>query len=297
MVRLPKLAALAVAGVLILAACGGDDSGSSSDTTAAAGGGSSSSEACGEIKVDPISGFTPVKADTLTVVTSLPGPGFFNGDTPETINSGYEYCLALAMQQAYGLKDLVIRNESFDSIVTGAVKDYDVALSQITITDERAKVVDFSEPYFESQQGILVKKGTDITTLEEAKKAVWGVQSGTTGEILVRDKLKPDTEAQGFQDLAAGFAALSAGQVEAFAMDTAIVLGQAASSNGTLEVTAQFAQEGGPDKYGALFPKGSTNIEAVNALLEQARSSGLLSQFQEKNLTKDPGTLPTITIP
>ena len=113
----------------------------------------------------------------------------------------------------------------------------------------------------------------------------------------MRQKLKPDTEAQGFQDLAAGFAALQAGQVEAVAMDTAIVLGEAASSKGALDVVAQFAQEGGPDKYGALFPKGSTNVDAVNTLLKNAKDSGLLAQFQEINLTKDPGTIPVIQLP
>lgn len=289
MTRITKLAALALAGTLVLAACGDDDGGSASDAGL--------DDVCGEISVEAIDGFTPVEDGTLTIVTSLPGPGFFNGDTPESIDSGYEYCMAEAMKEAFGLDELVVRNESFDSIVTGAVQDYDVALSQITITEERAQVVDFSEPYFESQQGILVASGTEITTIDEAKAAVWGVQSGTTGEILVREKLQPTEEAQGFQDLAAGFAALRAGQVEAFAMDTAIVLGEAARSDGALDVVAQFAQEGGPDQYGALFPKGSTNIEAVNTFLEQADSSGLLAQFQEINLTKDPGTIPTIELP
>ena len=119
-----------------------------------------------------------------------------------------------------------------------------------------------------------MKTGTEITTLDEAKKAAWGVQSGTTGEILVRDKLKPDTEAAGLPGPRRGFAALAAGQVDAFAMDTAIVLGQAASSDGTLDVVAQFAQEGGPDKYGAILPKGSTNVQAVNDLLAAARPAG-----------------------
>jgi polar amino acid transport system substrate-binding protein len=289
MVRLTKLAALAVAGTLLLAACGDDDGGD-------AGGGGGVSEVCGELTVEPVEGFTPIEDGTLTLVTSLPGPGFFNGDTPETIDSGYEYCMGQAMLEAFGLDELVVRNESFDSIVTGAVQDYDVALSQITITPEREQVVDFSEPYFESQQGILVQSGTEITTLEEAKAAVWGVQSGTTGEILVREKLQPTEEAQGFQDLAAGFAALRAGQVDGFVMDTAIVLGEAARSDGALEVAGQFRQESGPDQYGALFPKGSTNIEAVNSFLTQAEESGLLAQFQELNLTADPGTIPFIEL-
>jgi polar amino acid transport system substrate-binding protein len=184
----------------------------------------------------------------------------------------------------------------FDAIVAGSVQDYDVALSQVTITDERKQVVDFSEPYFESQQGILVQAGTTVATVEDAKKLVWAVQTGTTGEIMVNESLQPDQEPQPFQDLAAAFAALSAGQVDAVAMDTAIVLGQAASSNGTLEVAAQFAQPSGADQYGAVFPKGSENIASVNTALASFETLGLTKQFADKNLTKDPADLTTITL-
>ena len=64
------------------------------------------------------------------------------------------------MQAAFGLKNLVVRNVSFDAIVAGTVTKYDLALSQISITCDRAKVVKFSIPYFQSNQGILVKKGS-----------------------------------------------------------------------------------------------------------------------------------------
>jgi polar amino acid transport system substrate-binding protein len=272
-----------------LVACGSDDNGGSSSS-------SDVTSACGEIKVDKVDGFAPIKSGTLTVVTSLPGPGFWNGDSPEKLTSGYEFCIAQAMKQAFGLDKLAVRNENFDAIVTGAVKDYDIALSQVTITDDRAKVVSFSEPYFESQQGILTNKGTTVTNVDDAKKLQWAVQTGTTGELLINQKLKPTKEAQPFQDLAAAFAALSAGQVDAVAMDTAIVLGQAANSNGAQVVSAQFAQPGGPDKYGAVFPKDSKNIAAVNSVLKNLTSNGMAAQFGTKNLSADPGNLTTIDL-
>ena len=62
-----------------------------------------------------------------------------------------------------GLK-MEFRNENFDAIVAGQIdpKSYDIILSQVTITDDRAKVVDFSEGYFKSDQGMLVNKGTTV---------------------------------------------------------------------------------------------------------------------------------------
>ena len=114
-------------------------------------------------------------------------------------------------------------------------------------------MVDFTEPYFASDQGALVMEGTEMETVEDAKALQWGVQSGTTGSTYLIDVLQPEQEPQVFQDLAAGFAALQAGQVDVFMMDTAIVLAQAAESGGAQEVVAQF--ETG-EEYGGILPQG-----------------------------------------
>ncbi len=80
-------------------------------------------------------------------------------------------------------------------------------------------------------------------------------------------------------------------------IDTAINLGEAAASNGKFVVSAQFAQTGGPDQYGAILPKDSTNGPAINAVLKNLADTGQLSALAKKDLTADPGTLPTITVP
>jgi polar amino acid transport system substrate-binding protein len=242
--------------------------------------------------------FKPATAGTLTVVTSLPGPGFWVGSAsdPAQVTSGYEYDIAKAMQQAFGLSKLVVRNENFDAITAGTVTKYDVALSQVTITCDRAKVVKFSIPYFASNQGILVNKGDSITTLAEAKTAQWAVQTSTTAADLLA-KIKPDKDPKVFQSLTDAYAALQAKQVDAVLIDTAINLGEAAQSNGKFVVTAQFAQTGGPDQYGAIIPKDSTNAPAVNAVLKNLADTGQLAQLAKKDLTADPGTLTTISVP
>ena len=86
--------------------------------------------------------------------------------TPTAIKSGIEYDLATDIAKACGLK-MEFRNENFDAIVAGQIAEdsYDIALSQVTITDDRAKVVDFSVPYFKSDQGLLVSKGTTVVDL------------------------------------------------------------------------------------------------------------------------------------
>jgi len=292
--RLGVVTVVAASVAVGLAACG-SSGGSSSGTTAASGG-----STCGDLSVAPVTGFKPVKADTFTVVTSLPGPGFWVGSStdPNAIRAGYEYCLAKALQQAFGLKSLTVRNESFDAIVAGTVTDFDLALSQSSITDDRKKVVDFTDPYFESQQGVLVKGDSDIkiSTLDEAKKVQWGVQTGTTAIDMLNDLVKPDKKPQVYQNLADAYAALDAGQVDAVLIDTAINLGQAAASKGKEKVISQFAQPDGPDSYGGILPKGSANVALVNTALKELKDGGILAALAKSQLTVDPGNIPTITL-
>src|SRR5262249_52307938 len=103
--------ALLLAVAVGLAACGGDDDDSSSATSTSA----ASTTSCS---------LKPVTPDTLTVVTSLPGPGFWEGsDTdPTKLKSGFEYDIAKTIQQKCGLSKFVVRNVGFDAIVAGTVK-------------------------------------------------------------------------------------------------------------------------------------------------------------------------------
>jgi polar amino acid transport system substrate-binding protein len=286
----PLVAALVAA--TALAACGSSSSKSSSTSSKCSGPSDAYIKTVGKV-----TDFKPVTPDTLTVVTSLPGPGFWEGsDTdPTKLKSGYEYDIAKEMETAFGLHKLVVLNKPFDTIVAGQVtkNDYDLALSQISITCDRAKVVDFSTPYFQSNQGILVRTGTKVPDLAAAKALHWGVQTSTT----CVDMLKGigASNVQSFKDLPTGYTALEAGTVDGFCIDTAINLGEAARSNGKLEVVAQFNQPGGPDQYGAIIPKGSANTGAINAAFKSLIDSGKLSALAKKDLTADPGNIPVIS--
>jgi len=290
---------MAVAIAAGLSACGSSSkpAGSSTTPTTTPAGGTSTTAACGSsVKPPAAADFKPVVPDTLSVVTSLPGPGFWEGsDTdPTKLTSGYEYDIAKCMQAMFGLSKFTVRNVSFDAIVAGTVTNYDISLSQISITPARAKVVSFSTEYFESQQGVLMRAGYTMTTLAEAKKANWGVQTGTTAIDLL--KTIGATDRHTYQSLADAYTALEAKQVDAILIDTAINLGEAARSHGTFHVVAQFDQPGGPDRYGAILPKGSVNVAPVDAVFKSMSDSGELKTLTKKDLTVDPATLRTIPI-
>jgi polar amino acid transport system substrate-binding protein len=294
---LRKFAALGVVAALVLgvAACGSSDKPSAGgDTTTST---AASAGPCGDTPIPAeAADFKPVVADTLSVVTSLPGPGFWEGsDTdPTKLTSGYEYDIAKCMQEAFGLSKFSVRNVSFDAIVAGTVTNYDIALSQVSITPERAQVVAFSEPYFESQQGVLMRKDMSISSLAEAKTTKWGVQTATTAITLLKS-IGVDNP-RSYQDLTNAYTALEAKQVDAVLIDTAINLGEAARSDGKFHVVAQFDQPGGADKYGAILPKGSANTASVNSVFKAMDTSGELQALTIKDLTVDPATLKTIPI-
>jgi ABC-type amino acid transport substrate-binding protein len=84
----------------------------------------------------------------LSVRPVLPAPGWWNGDSPDTIKDGFEFCMAAVMAYRAGLDRVIVVNRSFAQVITGQARGFDIALSEITITEERKKVVNFTEPYF-----------------------------------------------------------------------------------------------------------------------------------------------------
>ena len=105
---------------------------------------------------------TPAVPGQLTVEVNLPAPGWWNGDTPATRSrTGSNTAWPPTSRTASALDKVGVVNVAWDALVAGQTRNYDLALSQASITDERKKVVDFSVPYFSSDIGVLVKKGKD----------------------------------------------------------------------------------------------------------------------------------------
>ncbi len=232
---------------------------------------------------------TPAKAGQLTVEVNLPAPGWWNGDTPEAIQDGFEYCMAANIANRIGVDKVEVVNVAWDALVAGQTKDYDLALSQASITDERKKVVDFSVPYFNSDIGVLVKRGTAVDETSIKGLAI-GVQEGTTGADFAQQKLKPSQTVKVFPDTPSLFTALQAGQIDVAMTDTAIVLGQASESKGKFVVAGQYNTG---EVYGGIYPKGSKNGAAFDKVITALKADGTLAKLTEKYLASAWGADPT----
>jgi polar amino acid transport system substrate-binding protein len=290
--RTKKLASLALAGSLVaLAACGSSTkSGTGAAASTAAGGAAAKIGNCDVTGTKGSIKLTPAKAGQLTVQTSLPAPGWFNGTDAAAIKDGYEYCMAANIAYRAGLDKIEIVNVDFDQLVAAGTKDFDMALAEISITDKRKQAVDFSVPYFASDIGILVKKDTKVADTAALKALKLGVQQGTTGADFATSKINPGAKV--YPDSASMFAALDSGAVDAVMTDTSIVQEQEKKSNGAEKVVGQYKTG---ESYGALYPKGSKNGPEIDKAITDMISTKVLNGLAAKYLSGDPATVPFFT--
>ncbi|GAB3853674.1 hypothetical protein GCM10028801_06710 [Nocardioides maradonensis] len=275
-------AAAALPGLLLTGAC------SSGTTTASA----TADSHCQLYGTEGSIHLSPVESGVLTVQTNLPSPGWWKGTTPDTINGGFEYCLAANIAHLAGLKDVRVDNVSFDALVAGKTKNYDLAMAQISVTPEREKVVQFSQPYFDSDIGVLAKADADITA-DNIRTLSLGVLVGTTAVAYVDDVIKPTQEVRTFRDQNAMVTAVRSGEIDAAVQDTSIVLAFAANSGGALAVKGQFSTG---EKYAAIYPEGSANASAIDDALKQMSTDGTLDKLSATwlgpELGGDPNAVP-----
>jgi polar amino acid transport system substrate-binding protein len=240
----------------------------------------------GDMKIDK-----PAQAGVLTLETNLPAPVWYNGDTADTIKDGMEYCLGAEIAWRAGLDKVKLVPVDWDALIAGQTHDFDMAMSEISITDERKKVHDFSTPYFNSDIGVLTRADApvDATTIKKAKV---GVQQATTGAAFATDKLgiaSPQT----YPDAGSMFAALGAGQIDVAMTDTSIVLAQEVQGGGKYKVVGQY-QTG--ETYGAIYPKGNANNATFDKIIASIIADGTMAKLSAKYLAaawgKDPATIP-----
>ncbi len=246
-------------------------------------------EVTGEKGSIPIA--TPAKAGQLTVEVSLPAPIWWNGDTPEAIKDGMEYCMAAEIAWRAGYDKLEVVNVGWDALIAGQTSDFDLAMSEISITDERKKIHDFSVPYFSSDIGVLVRKDAPVDE-KTIKTAKIGVQQATTGAAFVQDKLGI-TDVQVYPDQGDMFAALRAGQTDVAVTDTSIVLAEVVANPDKVEVVGQYKTG---ESYGAIYPKGNANNPTLDKIIQSMIDDGTIKKLGAKYLAaawgKDPATVP-----
>jgi polar amino acid transport system substrate-binding protein len=221
-----------------------------------------------------------VTEGVLTVGTELPAPPFWIGKDYNSLTGGFEVDFAKEMAKRLGLNQVKFVEMSFTGLVAGQQCPCDINFSQVTITEERDRVVDFTEPYFDANQGVLAKTGTRVTNVEDAKGLQWGAQLNTTGAQYLSDRIQPTKETRLYDRTVDAFAALNAGQIQAIMLDTPIVLGAVEEKQvRNAEVVGQFKTG---EVYGGVVNRGSKNLEAFNQVIKAMKEDGFRDQLFQK---------------
>ena len=242
------LAVFAVAlASLVVAACGGSSS--------------SSGEGGGE---------------KLTVGSDIPYPPFEQGKVGEY--TGFDIELMEAIGEKIG-REPEFQDTSFETIFRDVGQGkFDAVISAATITEEREKEVAFSNPYYLSEQAILVKEGSEIKGLAELEGKVVGAQQGTTGLELGKEKANA-SELRPYPEGPDAINALKAGTVEAVIID-APVAQNAVEQEGGVEIAEKVPTE---EEYGIAVAKDNTELlEEINQGLEEVISDGTYTTIYEK---------------
>jgi polar amino acid transport system substrate-binding protein len=167
-------------------------------------------------------------------------------------------------------------------------------MEETTITAQRAKVIGFSAPYFDANQGVLIAKGiTKPTSIADLKSLQTCAQASTTGLDWIQHKLRPDKQPRVYSaSSSAAFDAVQSGACQALILDVPIIEAQNAKQPGAYGgVVGQIDTHEG---YGAVFAKNSPLIPDVSKAINTLQANGTISKLTKQWFGFDPAKVPVL---
>jgi polar amino acid transport system substrate-binding protein len=273
---------------ILATGCGGS-SNKASDTTATA-----AAASCDKGSLNL------VNAGKLTIGTSNPAfPPWFGGSekAPWKVSDprsgqGFESAVAYAVAKQLGFTNAEVdwKVVPFNVSFAPGPKKFDFDINQISYVPARAKVVDFSDSYYNVNQALVVVKGTPIakaTSIAALKPYKFGAQLGTTSYDYIVNNIKPAKKPAVFDTNDAAVAALKNKQIDGLVVDLPTAFYVTAVQVPTGKILGQFPTVGMPEHFGMVFEKGNSLVSCVNDALAKLRTDGTLASLQAKWLQAD----------
>lgn len=210
------------------------------------------------------------KAGKLVIATSPDFPPFENLENGEVV--GIEIDIMNLICEEMGV-ELVIEQMDFESVIPGIqAGKFDSGVSGITVTEDRKKNVDFSDPYFLASQAIVVTPDSAITCKADLTGKKISVQTGTTAEEYCMDE---GYEVLAFTANNDAASALTSGKADAWVVDNEVAVALAAEQ-GLVVLDEAMTSE----PYAFAFPKGSDTLVAeFNKILSQMIADGTIQDI------------------
>jgi polar amino acid transport system substrate-binding protein len=225
---------------------------------------------------------------TLTIGTDEPVfPPWYVDDDPAG-GEGFESAVAYALARELGYpKDKVTWTRvPFTAAIQPGPKQFDVNLTEFSITEERRRAVDFSTPYYDVKQAVITiatSPAAAATTIAALKTVRLGAQVGTTSLTAITEQIVPSTPPSVFNTNDDAKLALVNGQVDAIVVDlpTAFFITGAELENG--RIVGQLPLAGGtPEQFGAVLDKGSPLTVCVSGAIDRLRAAGTLAALERE---------------
>ena len=211
----------------------------------------------------------------LTVGTNAEFPPFeYVDDNGEA--DGFDMALCKAIGEKLGV-EVKIENMEFASLVSSIGSKIDIAAAGMTVTDERKESVDFSNPYYEAVQYVIVPADSDIATADDLKDKTIGVQLGTTGDFIAEEYTSNVAQYNKAVDAVND---LVNGKVDVVIIDKNPALVFETKFEGKVKAIegAQFGFE--TEEYAIALPKGDTALaDAVNGAIDELKADGTFDEL------------------
>jgi polar amino acid transport system substrate-binding protein len=292
---LPVIAVSAI----VLAACGSDED-ASSDSAADA------TEATTDGTTDGSAPSADTCSDTIEdgVLTIATGePAFYPwviDDAPES-GEGFEAAVAYAVAEEMGYdKDSVVWvRTTFDEAIQPGPKNFDLNLQQYTITEARKENINFSLPYYTSNQAIVALEGSSAegaTTVADLKDVKFGAQVGTTSLDFINEVIQPTQDVFVYDDNVGAKAALEANQIDAAVFDLPTALFVSGVEIEGSSVVGQFQADAGgtTDQFGMVLELDNPLTACVDQAITTITDNGELDAITQEWLADFTGA-PVIT--
>lgn len=223
---------------------------------------------------------------TLIVATDAAWPPFEYMQGENVVGADMEVAADIAEELGV---DLEIINAAFDSLSMYLENgEADLALAAITVTEDRADAMEFSEPYCESSQYIVVKEDNDdVKSIDDLAGYTVGVHLGTTGDFLISDEVNMGVLAgsgasvQQYKDLTIAAMGLNAGDVQAVVCDRQLAENLCTVNDGLKCFEAVYADGSSTqEEYAVAAAKGETDLIAkVNEIIVPLKEDGTIDQY------------------
>ncbi|MBQ7934105.1 MAG: basic amino acid ABC transporter substrate-binding protein [Lachnospiraceae bacterium] len=217
--------------------------------------------------------------NVLVVGTNAEFPPFeYIGDDGNP--DGFDIALIKEIGKKLGM-EVKVENMEFGSLVAAIGSKIDASIAGMTITEERLESVDFSDPYYDAYQYVIVSIDSNIATFEDLKYQNIGCQLGTTGFYIADEDIE-GAKAIGYNKGVDAVNDLINGRVDLVIIDKnpAMVFGEKFSDKVKVLDGAQFGFE--MEQYAIALPKGSELVGKVNNALKELKADGTFDALVKK---------------